>query len=446
MMMAATLGTKPQARIVLLLPTEGYRAEAFFDAASALNVEVVVATEHPPPLATEMEGRLVDVDFDRPEVSAAKIAALAERVPVDAVVGVDDQGVLTAAHASELLGLADNPPDAVAATRDKVEMRSVLKAWAVPQPEFRVADSDADIASLAAFVGLPCVVKPISLSASTGVIRADTPDDAALVAQRVRRILVTHDRPGDELLLVEHFVAGAEVSIEGLLRHGELEVLALFDKPDPLNGPYFEETIYVTPSRLSVAQQNAVIEVAAAGCHAFGLREGPVHAEVRVGNDTTDTQPAVWLLEVAARSIGGLCSRVLRFGAGVSLEEVILRHALGLDTGQLTRFTGGPAGRGSAGVMMLPIPRSGLLVEFAGVEAAAAVEGIVGVEITARPGRLIQALPEGGRYLGFVFARRDTPALVEASLRQAHAALEINIIDVPRPVGAAMGSGRTRRG
>jgi biotin carboxylase len=160
------------------------------------------------------------------------------------------------------------------------------------------------------------------------------------VAQRVRRILVTHDRPGDELLLVEHFVAGAEVSIEGLLRHGELEVLALFDKPDPLNGPYFEETIYVTPSRLSVAQQNAVIEVAAAGCHALGLREGPVHAEVRVGNDTTDTQPAVWLLEVAARSIGGLCSRVLRFGAGVSLEEVILRHALGLDTGQLTRFTG----------------------------------------------------------------------------------------------------------
>ncbi|MBK7321567.1 MAG: ATP-grasp domain-containing protein [Candidatus Microthrix sp.] len=216
------------------------------------------------------------------------------------------------------------------------------------------------------------------------MIRADTPDDAALVAQRVQDSR-HDDRPGDELLLVEHFVAGAEVSIEGLLRHGELEVLALFDKPDPLNGPYFEETIYVTPSPLRCPAER---RDRGGRCRlpCVGSTRGPVHAEVRVGNDTTDTQPAVWLLEVAARSIGGLCSRVLRFGAGVSLEEVILRHALGLDTGQLTRFTGGPAGRGSAGVMMLPIPRSGLLVEFAGVEAAAAVEGIVGVEITARPG------------------------------------------------------------
>jgi biotin carboxylase len=422
---AAVRRAKPQARIVLLLPTETYRASAFFDAAAALDAEVVVATEHSPPLATAMEDRLVDVDFDQPEVSAARIAALAERVPVDAVVGVDDRGVLTAAHASELLGLAHNPPDAVAATRDKVEMRSVLASWDVPQPVFRVAGAGADIASLAVEVGLPCVVKPVSLAASTGVIRADTPGDAAEVGERVRNILAKHERPCDELLLVEQFVAGAEVSFEGLLRNGELEMLALFDKPDALDGPYFEETIYVTPSRLSDAQRDAVLATTAAGCRALGLREGPVHAELRVGDDTTGDPPAVWVLEVAARSIGGLCSRVLRFGAGISLEEVVLRHALGLDTSQLARCTE------AAGVMMLPIPRTGILDDVAGIEAARAVSGITGVEITARRGRLIEALPEGGRYLGFLFAAGDTPAQVEESLREAHASLEINIIDEP---------------
>lgn len=425
MMNASVPRAKPQARIVLLLPTETYRASAFFDAAAAVDTEVVVATEHSPPLATAMEDRLVDVDFDQPEVSAAKIAAFAEQVPVDAVVGVDDQGVLTAAHAGELLGLAHNPPDAVAATRDKVEMRSVLASWDVPQPVFRVAGPGANIASLAVEVGLPCVVKPVSLAASTGVIRADTASDAAEVGERVRNILAKHGRSSDELLLVEQFVAGAEVSFEGLLRNGELEMLALFDKPDPLDGPYFEETIYVTPSRLSDAQRDAVVATTAAGCRALGLREGPVHAELRVGNDTADGTPGVWVLEIAARSIGGLCSRVLRFGAGISLEEVILRHAVGLDTSQLARC------RGAAGVMMLPIPRTGILDDVAGVEAARAVTGITGVEITARRGRLIEALPEGGRYLGFLFAQGDTPAQVEASLREAHAALEISITDQP---------------
>lgn len=427
-MIPAARDAKRQARIVLILPTETYRASAFLDAAGALDVEVVVATEHTPPLATEMEDRLVDVDFDRPEASAAKIAALAERAPVDAVVGVDEQGILTAAHAGELLGLAHNPPDAVAATRDKVEMRSVLASWGVPQPLFRAAGPDADIASLALEVGLPCVVKPVSLAASTGVIRADTPDDAVRASERIRSILADHDRPSDELLLVEQFIAGAEVSLEGLLRGGELEVLALFDKPDPLDGPYFEETIYVTPSRLSDAQQEAVAATAAAGCRALGLSEGPVHAELRVGADPIHTAdalpPPVWVLEVAARSIGGLCSRVLSFGAGISLEELILRHALGLDTSQLTRS--GDA----SGVMMLPIPRTGILAGVAGVEAAGAVGGIVGVEITARLGGLIKALPEGSRYLGFLFARGDTPAQVEASLREAHALLQIDI-DAP---------------
>ncbi|MCB9374592.1 MAG: ATP-grasp domain-containing protein [Microthrixaceae bacterium] len=413
--------------MVLVLPTETYRAADFIAAAAEVGVEVVVATEHRPPLATEMESRLVVVDLDRPEEAAARIAAMGDRAPIDAVVGVDDQGVLTAAHAGEILGLAHNPPDAVAATRDKAQMRGVLASWGVRQPDFRVLVPGADVAEAAAAVGCPCVLKPLSLSASTGVIRADTPADAVVVAERIRRILADHGRSPDEALLIERFVPGAEVSLEALLHDGDLQVLALFDKPDPLDGPYFEETIYVTPSRLGGPEQTAVLAAAAEACRALGLRDGPVHAELRVGPGA-DGEVAAWVLEVAARSIGGLCSRVLRFGTGISLEQLIVEHAVGRDVADSGRTDG------AAGVMMLPIPRSGVLTGVDGLDAARGVEGVTGVEITATIGRRIDALPDGGRYLGFVFARGDTPDSVESALRRAHSELTVAIVDEPRSV------------
>jgi biotin carboxylase len=410
------------ARLVLVLPTATYRAGEFLAAAAKLGVDVVVATEHPQPLAAAMEDSAVVVDLDRPEAAAVAIEALARRHPVDAVVGVDDGGVLVAAHASELLGLAHNPPDAVAATRDKAVQRAILEAWGVPQPAFRVAPAGADVAALAADVGLPCVVKPVSLSASTGVIRADTPAEAAAAEQRIRRILAHHDRDAGEALLVEQFVAGQEVAVEGLLQGGRLEVLAMFDKPDPLDGPYFAESLYVTPSRLPGTVQDEVVAAVAAACRALGLAEGPVHAEARVDPAAS---PPVHVLEVAARSIGGLCSRALRFGAGISLEEVIVSHAVGLGSGALQRADG------ASGVLMLPTERSGVLREVTGVEEARAVPGIVGVELTVALGRPVEALPEGGRYLGFVFARAATPADVEAALRRAQDALRIVIDEGP---------------
>lgn len=417
---AVELSDRPP-RVVLLVPSETYRATSFMAAADAVGAEVIVATEHVPPMAAEMENRLVQVDFERPVESAARIAALGERTPIDAVVGVDDKGVLTAAHAAAMLGRPHNPPDSVAATRNKVDMRSVLASWNVPQPAFRVVGPDSDVAALAEEVGLPCVVKPVSLSASTGVIRADSTTEAEAVAARVRDILESHGHPRDEIILIERFVGGREVSVEGLLSKGELHVLAIFDKPDPMDGPYFEETIYLTPSQLPSDDQDAVLSAVASACRALGLCEGPVHAELRV--DRRSGASSAVVLEVAARSIGGLCSRVLRFGAGVSLEELIVRHALGLETEY-------PSDRaGAAGVMMLPIPGSGVLVDVRGEDSALAIPGITGLEITATIGRPIEALPEGGKYLGFLFGRAETPSEVEASLREAHAQLQIRIVD-----------------
>jgi biotin carboxylase len=404
-------------RVLLILPTGTYRATDFVGAASALGAEVVVASEHRQAMARAMADRALVIPLGRPDAAADAIVELAGRRHLDAVVAVDEQGVLAAALAGERLGLAHNPPAAVAATRDKALARATLAAAGVAQPDFRVVGPDDDVAGAAAAVGLPCVVKPVSLSGSRGVIRADDPTASVAAANRARAILVEAGEDGDGPLLVEAFVPGAEVALEGLLRGGELVVLALFDKPDPLDGPFFEETIYVTPSRLPDPVQAAVAALVVDGAAGLGLREGPVHAEVRVADGS------VCLLEVAARSIGGLCSRALRFGAGISLEEVILRHALGLGLDDLRRE------EVASGVMMLPIPRSGVLGEVRGADAARAVPGIEGVELTIARGRTVRALPEGDRYLGFAFARGPTPEAVEDSLRRALACLEVEIVD-----------------
>ena len=419
------------ARLVLLLPTGTYRAADFVAAAAALGAEVVVASEEAPPLAGAMGDRALAVPLDDPEATAELVVALDARVAVDGVVAVDDRGVVAAARAGQRLGLPHNPPAAVAATRDKARLRALLAAAEVAQPAFAVARGGDDVVALAEEVGLPCVVKPVSLSGSRGVIRADTAAEAATVAARVRRILAEAGQDPAGPLLVERFVPGVEVALEGLLRGGRLEVLALFDKPDPLDGPYFEETIYVTPSRLAPDVQEAVAQVLARAAAAVGLAEGPVHGEVRVHDG------AVTVLELAARSIGGLCSRALSFGAGVSLEEVILRHALGRPLDGLAREAG------ASGVMMVPIARSGRLVAVEGRDAARAVPGVVGLEITVPIGRPVVALPEGDRYLGFIFVRGDGPAAVEAALRAAHARLQVVIEAAGEP---ASPRGPTRPG
>ncbi len=394
-------------RALLLLPTGTYRAPDFIKAASHLGVEVVVGSEEAQTLAGSMGDRAVVVPLQSFDDALTAILELHERSPIDAVVAVDDPGLIVATAAAERLGFPHNAATAVAATRDKAAMRRALAAAGVPQPRFAPIGTpgeitDAQIAS----VGLPTVVKPIGLSASRGVIRADDADGVRAAARRVRDMV-------DCALLIEEYVPGEEVAVEGLLRDGNLEVLAIFDKPDPLVGPYFEETIYVTPSRHPDATQARIGEITARAAAALGLTEGPVHAELRIDG------AQIRVIEIAARSIGGLCARALSFGAGISLEEVILRHALQLPLDGITRETA------ASGVMMLPIPHAGVLQDVRGQDAARAVPGVTGLEITVPKGRRVLPLPEGDRYLGFLFARADTPEAVEAALRAGHAALDV---------------------
>ena len=415
-------------RVLLLLPTTTWRAEALLSACGRLGVDATVGTDRPLVWADRTPDRVIALDFAQPAAAAETVAEFARARPLAAVVGADDETTLLAATIASRLGLAHEPVEALAAARDKLRQREVLGRAGLMVPRFTLCRLEEDAAAVARRAEFPCVIKPRRLAASRGVMRVD---DAASLGGAMRRLAALLASPdvgacGEwaETAIVESFVPGREVALEGLLRSGRLRVLALFDKPDPLDGPFFEETLYVTPSRLPAETQSAIADTVERAAGALGLGRGPIHAELRVNG----RGPV--LIELAARPIGGLCSRVLRFGDGVSLEELVLMEALGMETSSLTREPR------SAGVMMIPIPGAGVLERVEGREDAERVPGIERVVITTHPGERLTPFPEGSRYPGFLFARGDDPASVEAALREAHRRLRFTLAPIPAPAGA----------
>ena len=356
-------------------------------------------------------------DVDR---STATIVRFASDHPLAAIVAAEDEFTPLAAAACEALGLTHHPREAVRHARDKALMRKRLSAAGVSSPWFHVASLHDDPVDVASRTGFPCVLKPLSLSASRGVIRADAPEEFVRAWHRIRGILEESDaaRRSQDVateILIEAYLPGCEVAVEGIVVGGELHTLAILDKPDPMEGPFFEETILVTPSRLPDRVQDDIVSFVRRCATHLGLSDGPIHAELRVDADQ------VALLEIAPRSIGGRCSSILRFEPEAALEELILSHALGMPIHGFVRETG------AAGVMMLPIPRAGVLQHVGGLETALEVPGIEGLEITIPIGQTVVPLPEGNRYLGFLFAKAGTPDQVETALRVAHARMEVEV-------------------
>lgn len=402
-------------RVLLLLPVASYRNEDFLEAAQRLHVEVITVADYCPQLAPGWGlDPMLAVPFDQPGIAIDTVLRHLSAKP-DAVLAVDDHGLELAALLRERLGLPGNPNSAVMLTRDKLVFRQLLRNDGFNCPAFRNLPHDVDLEQWADEVNYPAVVKARRLSSSRGVVRVDDRQEFIAAVKWVRQIQGRADRDSQELgLVVEDFIPGQEYALEGLLNDGKLNVLALFDKPDPLDGPYFEETLYVTPSRLPRATQQEIAETVQRACEMAGLTSGPVHAEMRVN------QSGVWLLEIAARSIGGLCGRVLRHALGMSLEEVVLRQLLGMEV---------PAAhaRGAAGVMMIPVPKRGIYQGVSGMGVARRVPGVTDIQIAVEPGMRILPVPEGASYLGFIFSQAATPVEAEHALRVAHSLLGFDI-------------------
>lgn len=407
-------------RVLLLMTVNTYRASAYLVAAERAGVLSVVGTDRPDALAGLTPGGSLVLDFHAPEKAAGDIETFAREHPLDAVIAVDDDTVIAGAMAAQALGLPAHTVEGARATRSKYELRKILDEEGLPSPGFRLVAAGEDPAPIARSLGYPCVLKPTFLAGSQGVIRANSEAEFSAAYRRIGKILEeagTKERGGAEAgsILVEDYIPGREAALEGLVAGGALHVLAIFDKPDPMEGPFFEETIYVMPSRLPEKTQAEIIRAVDRAAKAIGLRDGPVHAEVRVNDD------GVWVIDIASRTIGGKCSGALEFGEGASLEELIIARALGREPPAISR-----AGAAS-GVMMIPIPGRGILRGVEGMEEALEVPGVRSIDISIQTGGLVVPLPEGNRYLGFIFAGGETPAEAEGALRRAHAQLKFHI-------------------
>ena len=410
-------------RVLIIATTTGYQIRSFGEAAVKLGVRLVFASDRCDQLDDPWWDQAIPIRFHDETASLRSILDAAGSAAPDGVIAVGDRPVTIAARVNESLGLPGNPTAAALASRYKLQSRRMLEAAGLPVPAFQAVSFTGDPAKISLSLSYPVVLKPLAMSGSRGVIRADNTCEFVSAFNRIRALLeqpdVRAERDGAHgTLLIESFIPGREYALEGVLTDGRLQSFAIFDKPDPLDGPFFEETIYVTPSREPEDVQSQIVSTVAAGASAIGLRHGPLHAECRV-NDR-----GVYVLEIAARPIGGLCSKALRFVSPhdeASLEEVLLRHALGEDVSHFSRE------RAASGVMMIPIPRRGIYKGVEGEREACGVADIVDLKITAKPDTKVTPLPEGKSYLGFIFAHAPTPLEVEQALRAAHAKLRFQI-------------------
>jgi biotin carboxylase len=430
-----------QKRILLFAAKLGYQTRSFDEAAKKLGIELVYVTDRCHQLEDPWGDRALPVKFESPEIAAHDVMERTRGTQIDGILAIGDRPVVAAAFTARGIGITYNHPLAVEACRNKLRMREIFRDAGMRTPWFRKVPVHPTPEPALLGITYPCVLKPLSLSASQGVIRANNREEFLNAALRIRKLLQSPDlqaarEPNREHMIVEGYIPGEEVAVEGLLTNGALRVLAIFDKPDPLTGPYFEETIYVTPSRHSSSRQAEIESCMRSAVVAMGLSHGPVHAEFRVHEN------GVWPLEVAPRPIGGLCARALQFGtpaevARIGLEELLLRHAAEIPVDELQRETF------ASGVMMIPVPRAGIYEAVGGLDAARAVSGVEDILITAREHDAIATWPEGSSYLGFIFARAEKAEHVEKSLRSAHASLEFKIrstLPVGHPVTGQMRS------
>jgi biotin carboxylase len=424
-------------KLLILASKLGYQTRGFADAAEKLGVEVQFGTDRCHQLDNPWGDDALPLHFERPREAAEEIARVLRGSAPGGIIALGDRATPTAAYAAQTFGILGNSPEAAETCRNKLRQRQVLAAAGVQVPEFFSFSTAHDLSHVLPRVIFPCVVKPLTLAASQGVMRANNPEEFAQAVERIRALLTQPEiqmlrEPMLDHLMVEKYISGKEVAIEGLLDKGQLRVLAIFDKPDPLEGPFFEESIYVTPSRLPKAIQGALVDCAKKTVGALGLTTGPINAEFRVNEN------GPWVLEAAPRPIGGLCSRSLRFGAEhISLEELLVRHALSLGGSELERE------ESASGVMMIPVPRCGIFAGVEGIADAETVPGINEIRITARLHDYVAAWPEGSSYLGFIFARAASPEEAEAALRAAHAKLVFKFsprLPVEHPVTKRMGT------
>lgn len=398
-------------RLLLISHHNSYRIAPYIKAARNLGLEVTIASQGKHSLVTEVASG-IHIDFNDANSALNEILKEHRSKPFAGILGSDDQTVELAAHVAKALNLPHNPPAAALCSHRKDLARAQLALAHCPVPMHCLLDLTSAIKKQMAGLPWPCVLKPLNMSASRGVIRTNNEDEFIAACERLRPILATTQGEFEQThVLIEEYIDGIEIAYEGFLQNGQLETITIFDKPDPLVGPYFEETIYVTPSTLSNELQRSIKEVIQEACKAYGLVTGAIHAECRI-----DSENKIWILEIASRTIGGDCARMLD-NENFGIEELAISLAI-------SRPVEVVMPEQARGVMMIPIRQKGLLKRVEGLLEANKVKHIDKIDIIINEGHELIPLPEGNQYLGYIFASADTAEQVTAAIREAYAQLK----------------------
>ena len=404
--------------VILIIPSASYRTGPFMNAIKKLDLKVLVISDKSQVFSGKYPDNLIIINFNHWKDKSVEISKWAKNNGLKAVIGVDEESIVLAANLSNFLNVDHNSIESVLLTKNKYLMRTELKKTGLCSPWFKIFSIYESSNKIINEISFPCVIKPTFLSGSRGVMRVNTKKELSEGIKTLNELLSLDElrkRAGkqSDYIMIEEYIPGKEVAIEGIVSEGKLTMLAIFDKPELLEGPTFEETIIVTPSVLTKKIQYSLLETLQIVVKALGIVKGPVHAEARINKNGN------YILECASRSIGGLCSKVLEFQGGISLEELILRAYLGRNI-EKSKLIGN-----ARGVMMMPTEKKGILKEIGGVKDALVVNGVTDLQITVKPGEKLQPLPKGDRYLGFIFAEGNNQEFVINALKNAWSKIEI---------------------
>jgi hypothetical protein len=382
-------------KVLLVIPEKSYKSNDFVVAAKRLKIPFSIITDSQQ-VSERLSDNIIVYNFQK-DISLEILEKLKN---ITHILPVDHSSLEFAAKLRDLLSATGNSYVSVMNAMDKYKSRTIFNDVTEVKIKNAYINDPKDLITFMSKINIG-VLKPTRGTASNKVIKVTQQNMDQLLIQNIIK-----DCDENELI-IEEFIEGDEYAFEGILIDSKLSKFVVFEKPLAFVEPYFEESIYITPSNLSNEIIESVHKRLQKACQKLGLTNGPIHAEFKISNNE------VFLIEINPRMIGGLCSRCLSFGLfKQSLEELIL---LSFSTGKFKKVE---LLSNYVGVLMLPVPKSGKFISINHNEIMK-IENVSSVDITVSKNTLLQMPPNGERYLGFVFSQGENKSVVMRALESA---------------------------
>ena len=382
-------------KLLLVIPENSYKSNDFVVAAEKLGIDFLIITDSEQ-VSSKFSDTVIINKFDA-ELNKNNLKKLKD---VTHVLPVDHSALKFSGYLVDLLEVKGNKLESINLSMNKYESRKIFNSLLDIKVNNEIIKNIDDVNTFINKNGTS-VLKPIYGTASKSVLKINN------VEKNKEQIEKLMQDCFDQDLVIEEYIDGKEYALEGTIINSELKKIVIFDKPVEYKHPYFEESIYITPSELSSEAEKRVVSIVDKACKKIGLEDGPVHVEFKINENQ------IFIIEINPRMIGGLCSRCLSFGLfKVSLEEIILHAFMNNELKNIELLNN------YVGVLMIPTPKSGKFISI-NKEELEKIPNISNVEITVPEGSDLLEPPYGDKYLGFAFSQGIDKKTVNESLLTA---------------------------